>query len=109
MIPGRDDRQAIRRAVRCMISTPLLDPASKHRSSMLGKPCCAAPFESAIAQYHHVCDAWAQDFKSKINEHYRINMILDNLPVTVYDLLDEVGAARPRCSMQLVGWLALWR
>ncbi|GFH07080.1 transmembrane 9 superfamily member [Haematococcus lacustris] len=27
--------------------------------------------------------------KEKIDKHYRINMALDNLPVTVYDLLDE--------------------
>ncbi|KAL6762372.1 Endomembrane protein 70-domain-containing protein [Haematococcus lacustris] len=27
--------------------------------------------------------------KQKIDKHYRINMALDNLPVTVYDLLDE--------------------
>lgn len=30
-----------------------------------------------------------KDLKQKIDKHYRINMILDNLPVTVYDLLDE--------------------
>lgn len=29
------------------------------------------------------------NFKSKIDDGYRVNMILDNLPVTVYDLLDE--------------------
>lgn len=33
----------------------------------------------------------AQDLKTKIDEHYRINMLLDNLPVTVYDLLDAVS------------------
>jgi hypothetical protein len=31
-----------------------------------------------------------QDLKHKIDQHYRVNMVLDNLPVTVYDLLDEV-------------------
>ncbi|KAJ9528482.1 hypothetical protein QJQ45_020540 [Haematococcus lacustris] len=30
-----------------------------------------------------------QVLKQKIDKHYRINMALDNLPVTVYDLLDE--------------------
>jgi len=30
-----------------------------------------------------------KDLKHKIDNHYRINMVLDNLPVTVYDLLDE--------------------
>lgn len=29
-------------------------------------------------------------FKSMIDKHYRVNMILDNLPVTVYDLMDDV-------------------
>lgn len=28
-------------------------------------------------------------FKSMIDKHYRVNMILDNLPVTVYDLMDD--------------------
>ncbi|KAG2491788.1 hypothetical protein HYH03_009948 [Edaphochlamys debaryana] len=28
-------------------------------------------------------------FKRLIDKHYRVNLILDNLPVTVYDLLDE--------------------
>lgn len=31
-----------------------------------------------------------QALKHKIDRHYRVNMVLDNLPVTVYDLLDEV-------------------
>lgn len=33
----------------------------------------------------------AQGLKHKIDNHYRVNMLLDNLPVTVYDLLDAVG------------------
>jgi hypothetical protein len=32
-----------------------------------------------------------QELKTKIDEHYRVNMLLDNLPVTVYDLLDAVS------------------
>ena len=32
-----------------------------------------------------------QILKEKIDEHYRINMILDNLPVTTYDLLEEAS------------------
>lgn len=35
----------------------------------------------------------SQKLKTKIDEHYRVNMLLDNLPVTVYDLLDAVSAA----------------
>eukprot|EP00798_Chlamydomonas_sp_ICE-L_P031785 gene31786-6982_t len=31
----------------------------------------------------------AEDVTHKIDNHYRINMILDNLPITTYDLLDE--------------------
>lgn len=31
-----------------------------------------------------------QLLQHKIDNHYRVNMVLDNLPVTVYDLLDEV-------------------
>ena len=34
-----------------------------------------------------------QELKHKIDNHYRVNMLLDNLPVTVYDLLDEVRLA----------------
>lgn len=30
------------------------------------------------------------NLKHKIDQRYRVNLILDNLPVTVYDLLDEV-------------------
>jgi hypothetical protein len=37
-----------------------------------------------------------------INQKYRINMVLDNLPVTAQDLLDKVSslhtAAAARCS-----------
>ncbi|KXZ49791.1 hypothetical protein GPECTOR_19g242 [Gonium pectorale] len=31
----------------------------------------------------------ARTLRRLIDQHYRVNMILDNLPVTVYDLLDE--------------------
>lgn len=31
-----------------------------------------------------------QNIQHKIDEHYRVNMVLDNLPVTTFDLLDEV-------------------
>ena len=34
----------------------------------------------------------SQNLKHKIDNRYRVNMQLDNLPVTVYDLLDEVSA-----------------
>jgi len=38
--------------------------------------------------YGPLSAAEAKEMKTKIDEHYRINMLLDNLPVTVYDLLD---------------------
>jgi len=41
-----------------------------------------------------------QDLKLKIDQHYRVNMLLDNLPITVYDLLDAVGAAASSCCSQ---------
>jgi hypothetical protein len=34
----------------------------------------------------------AQKLKMLINQKYRINMVLDNLPVTAQDLLDKVGS-----------------
>lgn len=44
-----------------------------------------------------------------IDKHYRVNMILDNLPVTVYDLLDDVrrlaGRERGRGRMDGTGGL----
>lgn len=40
-----------------------------------------------------LCALCPQNLKDKIDKQYRINMILDNLPVTVYDLLDEVSTA----------------
>ncbi|KAF5836931.1 Endomembrane protein 70-domain-containing protein [Dunaliella salina] len=43
--------------------------------------------------YGPLSAAEAKEMKTKIDEHYRINMLLDNLPVTVYDLLDTVSAS----------------
>jgi hypothetical protein len=34
-----------------------------------------------------------------ISQKYRINMVLDNLPVTAQDLLDKVSTARCRFSV----------
>mmetsp|Transcript_29623 Transcript_29623/g.87605 ORF Transcript_29623/g.87605 Transcript_29623/m.87605 type:complete len:232 (-) Transcript_29623:112-807(-) len=46
-------------------------------------PACAEGFYPPL-QEHEV-----KNLKEKIDEHYRVNMLLDNLPVTVYDLLNE--------------------
>mmetsp|Transcript_15649 Transcript_15649/g.38973 ORF Transcript_15649/g.38973 Transcript_15649/m.38973 type:complete len:700 (-) Transcript_15649:257-2356(-) len=39
--------------------------------------------------YPALTAAQVKNLKHKIDNHYRVNMVLDNLPVTVYDLLDE--------------------
>lgn len=36
------------------------------------------------------CCCGVQKLKKLIDEKYRINLVLDNLPVTAQDLLDEV-------------------
>jgi hypothetical protein len=36
-----------------------------------------------------------------INQKYRINMVLDNLPVTAQDLLDKVSAGTHQQHQQL--------
>jgi hypothetical protein len=54
---------------------------------------CAAPPAPAPAPPRGLLTLpprFAQTFKRLIDGHYRVNLILDNLPVTVYDLLDEV-------------------
>ena len=48
-----------------------------------GKLACSSGHYSALTKDE------VANLKSKIDDAYRINMILDNLPVTVYDLLDE--------------------
>lgn len=40
-----------------------------------------------------------QKFRKLINNKYRINLVLDNLPVTAQDLLDEVSN-----WLHAVGW-----
>ena len=42
-----------------------------------------------------VCDNGAQDLEMKIEQHYRVRLILDNLPVTTYDLLKDTYSMRP--------------
>ena len=39
--------------------------------------------------------ALLQDFKDKITARYRVRMILDNLPVTAYDLEEAPESIRP--------------
>ena len=36
-----------------------------------------------------------QDIKEKISQRYRVRLILDNLPVTAYDLADSPESIRP--------------
>lgn len=36
-----------------------------------------------------------QDLREKIQQHYRVRLILDNLPITTYDLEDEPESIRP--------------
>jgi transmembrane 9 superfamily protein 2/4 len=48
-----------------------------------GKLACSTGHYSALTKDE------VANLKTKIDDAYRINMILDNLPVTVYDLLDE--------------------
>ncbi len=36
-----------------------------------------------------------QDLREKIDQHYRVRLILDNLPITTYDLEDEPESIRP--------------
>jgi hypothetical protein len=49
-----------------------------------------------------------QNLKERIREKYRVNMVLDNLPVTTYDLHQVFSqlATHPRISG--VQWAALW-
>lgn len=48
-----------------------------------GKMACTNGHYSALTK------AEVANLKQKIDDGYRVNMILDNLPVTVYDLLDQ--------------------
>lgn len=36
-----------------------------------------------------------QDLREKIDQHYRVRLILDNLPITTYDLEDAPESIRP--------------
>ena len=36
-----------------------------------------------------------QDFREKIDQHYRVRLILDNLPVTTYDLAESPEKVTP--------------
>ena len=37
----------------------------------------------------------AQDLREKIDQHYRVRLILDNLPITTYDLAENPESIRP--------------
>jgi len=37
----------------------------------------------------------AQDLREKIDQHYRVRLILDNLPITTYDLEENPESIRP--------------
>ena len=37
----------------------------------------------------------SQDLREKIDQHYRVRLILDNLPITTYDLEDAPESIRP--------------
>ena len=39
--------------------------------------------------------AGAQDLREKIDQHYRVRLILDNLPITTYDLEENPESIRP--------------
>lgn len=36
-----------------------------------------------------------QDLREKIDQHYRVRLILDNLPITTYDLEENPESIRP--------------
>ena len=40
-------------------------------------------------------DAILQDLREKIDQHYRVRLILDNLPITTYDLEENPESIRP--------------
>ena len=43
-----------------------------------------------------------QDLKEKIEQHYRVRLILDNLPVTTYDLELDPESVRPGFELGFV-------
>ncbi|KAK9807028.1 hypothetical protein WJX72_011093 [[Myrmecia] bisecta] len=45
--------------------------------------------------YPPLTEAEVNNLKEKINAHYRIRLILDNLPITTYDLADNPESVRP--------------
>jgi hypothetical protein len=49
-----------------------------------------------------------QKLKKLIDQKYRINLVLDNLPVTAQDLLDEVRRLRGGAARLLLGALLLF-
>ena len=38
---------------------------------------------------------YVQDLREKIDQHYRVRLILDNLPITTYDLEENPESIRP--------------
>ena len=45
---------------------------------------------------------WTQDLKEKIQQRYRVRLILDNLPVTTYDLKLDPESVRPGFELGFV-------
>lgn len=44
---------------------------------------------------HALLQSAVQDLREKIDQHYRVRLILDNLPITTYDLEDAPESIRP--------------
>lgn len=51
-------------------------------------------------QTHSHCANFLQDLKSKVETRYRVRLILDNLPITTYDLERGPESVRPGAWLQ---------
>mmetsp|Transcript_19139 Transcript_19139/g.45644 ORF Transcript_19139/g.45644 Transcript_19139/m.45644 type:complete len:181 (+) Transcript_19139:156-698(+) len=49
-----------------------------------------------------------KSIEQKIRDGYRVNMILDNLPVTTYDL-EQARWAHPQCYQRRAAFTRIWR
>ena len=56
-------------------------------SSLVGVPCSLLKLEEATL--------YSQNLNEKIDQKYRVRLILDNLPVTTYDLEENPESVRP--------------
>jgi hypothetical protein len=59
-------------------------------AALRARPGARPPQGGGAGGRRRAAPAALQNIKHKIDNRYRINMVLDNLPVTVYDLMDEV-------------------